>query len=95
MCFNEVLQHLHIHLTISGEMDKSHWHVLFIWQGFQLIHSLGGGTGAGLGCLLLTLLKEDFPKKTNMTFSVFPSQSVIILTCLKTCHLVDLYKHVK
>jgi len=27
-------------------------------QGFQIIHSLGGGTGAGLGCLLLSKLRE-------------------------------------
>lgn len=27
-------------------------------QGFQIIHSLGGGTGAGLGSLLLTKLRE-------------------------------------
>lgn len=27
-------------------------------QGFQLIHSLGGGTGAGLGSLLLSKFRE-------------------------------------
>ena len=27
-------------------------------QGFQLIHSLGGGTGAGMGSLLLSKLRE-------------------------------------
>ena len=27
-------------------------------QGFQLIHSLGGGTGAGLGSLILSKLRE-------------------------------------
>jgi hypothetical protein len=27
-------------------------------QGFQIIHSLGGGTGAGLGSLLLSKLRE-------------------------------------
>lgn len=27
-------------------------------QGFQLIHSLGGGTGAGLGTLILSKLRE-------------------------------------
>lgn len=27
-------------------------------QGFQLIHSLGGGTGAGLGSLMLSKLRE-------------------------------------
>jgi hypothetical protein len=27
-------------------------------QGFQLLHSLGGGTGAGLGSLVLSKLRE-------------------------------------
>lgn len=27
-------------------------------QGFQLVHSLGGGTGSGLGTNLLTKLRE-------------------------------------
>jgi len=27
-------------------------------QGFQIIHSLGGGTGAGLGSLLLSKIRE-------------------------------------
>ena len=27
-------------------------------QGFQLLHSLGGGTGAGLGSLLISKLRE-------------------------------------
>jgi hypothetical protein len=34
-------------------------------QGFQLLHSLGGGTGAGLGSLLLSKLREvGAPKVT-------------------------------
>lgn len=28
-------------------------------QGFQLTHSLGGGSGSGLGCLLLSKLREE------------------------------------
>lgn len=27
-------------------------------QGFQILHSLGGGTGAGLGSLMLSKLRE-------------------------------------
>jgi tubulin beta len=30
-------------------------------QGFQLVHSLGGGTGSGLGALLLNKLREEYP----------------------------------
>ncbi|EFC38385.1 beta-tubulin [Naegleria gruberi] len=42
-------------------------------QGFQLTHSLGGGTGSGLGTLLLSKLKEDFPDRMLAAFSVLPS----------------------
>lgn len=39
-------------------------------QGFQIIHSLGGGTGAGLGSLMLSKLREvsfffDVPKSSS------------------------------
>jgi tubulin beta len=45
-------------------------------QGFQIIHSLGGGTGAGLGCLLLSKLREEFPDRMLATFSILPSPRV-------------------
>ncbi|KAL9642418.1 hypothetical protein ABK040_014261 [Willaertia magna] len=42
-------------------------------QGFQITHSIGGGTGSGFGTLLIAKLKEEFPDKMLTTFSVFPS----------------------
>ncbi|KAI0703780.1 Tubulin/FtsZ, GTPase domain-containing protein [Cytidiella melzeri] len=45
-------------------------------QGFQLIHSLGGGTGAGLGSLLLSKFREEYPDRMLSTFSVLPSPKV-------------------
>ena len=39
-------------------------------QGFQLCHSLGGGTGAGLGTLLVARLKEEFPDRIVDNWSV-------------------------
>ncbi|KAK8800563.1 hypothetical protein WA158_006881 [Blastocystis sp. Blastoise] len=45
-------------------------------QGFQLTHSLGGGTGSGMGTLLLSKIKEEFPDRMVLTFSVFPSPKV-------------------
>ena len=45
-------------------------------QGFQLTHSLGGGTGSGLGTLLLAKIKEEFPDRMIMSYSVFPSATV-------------------
>lgn len=45
-------------------------------QGFQLAHSLGGGTGSGLGTLLLTRIREDYPDRMLSTYSVLPSPKV-------------------
>lgn len=45
-------------------------------QGFQLIHSLGGGTGAGLGSLVLSKLREEFPDRMLATYSILPSPKV-------------------
>ncbi|VVC99236.1 unnamed protein product [Leptidea sinapis] len=45
-------------------------------QGFQLTHSLGGGTGAGLGTLLISKIREEYPDRIMNTFSVVPSPKV-------------------
>ncbi|GAA5854055.1 hypothetical protein JCM8547_008208 [Rhodosporidiobolus lusitaniae] len=45
-------------------------------QGFQLVHSLGGGTGSGLGSLLLGKIKEEYPDRMLATYSVIPSPKV-------------------
>lgn len=43
-------------------------------QCFFLLHSLGGGTGSGLGTYILGQLAEDFPTCLRFTASVFPSE---------------------
>ena len=61
-------------------------------QGFQVLHcelqprfgkrqliaaaALGGGTGSGLGSLLLGKIREEYPDRMLATFSVFPAPSV-------------------
>ncbi|XP_068214716.1 tubulin beta chain-like isoform X2 [Palaemon carinicauda] len=45
-------------------------------QGFQLAHSLGGGTGSGMGTLLIMRIKEEYPDRIVNTFSVMPSPKV-------------------
>ncbi|ORY85308.1 beta tubulin [Leucosporidium creatinivorum] len=45
-------------------------------QGFQLTHSLGGGTGSGMGTLLISKIREEFPDRMMATFSVVPSPKV-------------------
>jgi tubulin beta len=42
-------------------------------QGFMVTHSIGGGSGSGLGSLILERLRERFPKKKIFSFSVAPS----------------------
>ena len=49
-------------------------------QGFQLTHSLGGGTGSGMGTLLISKIREEFPDRIMNTFSVVPSPKVTTTT---------------
>jgi tubulin beta len=45
-------------------------------QGFYFVHSVGGGTGSGLGTLLLSKLREEYPDRMLVTFSIFPALNV-------------------
>jgi tubulin beta len=45
-------------------------------QGFQITHSLGGGTGAGMGTLLISKIREEYPDRMMCTYSVVPSPKV-------------------
>ena len=45
-------------------------------QGFLIFHSTGGGTGSGLGSLLLERLAVDYSRKTKMSFTITPSPEV-------------------
>ncbi|PIO73043.1 Tubulin/FtsZ family, GTPase domain protein [Teladorsagia circumcincta] len=45
-------------------------------QGFQMTHSLGGGTGSGMGTLLISKIREEYPDRIMNTFSVVPSPKV-------------------
>lgn len=45
-------------------------------QGFLFTHSLGGGTGSGLGALLLEEFSEEFGKKAKLEFAVYPAPQV-------------------
>jgi tubulin alpha len=45
-------------------------------QGFLVFHSTGGGTGSGLGSLILERLAVDFSRKTKMSFTITPSPQV-------------------
>ena len=45
-------------------------------QAFQIIHSLGGGTGSGFGSLIMAHLHDEFPDVLLMNESVLPSTLV-------------------
>jgi tubulin alpha len=45
-------------------------------QGFLVFSSVGGGTGSGLGALLLERLSVDYGKKPKLGFNVYPSPQV-------------------
>ncbi len=45
-------------------------------QGFFVFQSTGGGTGSGLGSLILQHLAEEFTSKTKMSFAVTPSPQI-------------------
>merc|ERR1712223_1715908 len=49
-------------------------------QGFIFNHSVGGGTGSGLGSLMLEKLAVDYRKKPKLGFEVYPSPT--ISTCV-------------
>ena len=44
--------------------------------GFQLCHSLGGGTVSGMGTLLILKIREEYLDRMMLTFLVFPSLQV-------------------
>ncbi|KAG0561899.1 hypothetical protein KC19_9G101900 [Ceratodon purpureus] len=45
-------------------------------QGFMVYHAVGGGTGSGLGSLLLERLSVDYGKKAKLSMCIFPSPQV-------------------
>ena len=48
-------------------------------QGFLVFNAVGGGTGSGLGSLLLERLSVDYGKKSKLGFTIYPSPQVCLL----------------
>ena len=46
-------------------------------QGFLVFNAVGGGTGSGLGSLLLERLSVDYGKKSKLGFTIYPSPQVL------------------
>ena len=47
----------------------------FAGAGFQVCHSLGGGTGSGMGTLLISKIREEYPGR--LLFPALQSQSTM------------------
>merc|ERR1711865_199830 len=45
-------------------------------QGFQICQSIGGGTGSGMGTLLISKIREEYPDRMMYTYTVIPSPKV-------------------
>ena len=61
-------------------------------QGFLVFNAVGGGTGSGLGSLLLERLSVDYGKKSKLGFTVYPSPQArsklaSVLAQAQTCDL--------
>jgi tubulin alpha len=51
-------------------------------QGFLVFNAVGGGTGSGLGALLLERLSVEYGKKSKLGFTIYPSPQVCLLFIL-------------
>lgn len=51
-------------------------------QGFLVFNAVGGGTGSGLGSLLLERLSVDYGKKSKLGFTIYPSPQVVLAMIL-------------
>merc|ERR1711878_170131 len=49
-------------------------------QGFIINHAVGGGTGSGLGALILERIAVDYRKKSKIGYEIYPSPK--ISTCI-------------
>jgi tubulin beta len=65
------------------------------FQGFQLVHSIGGGCGSGFGSLLYEKLYEIYPDKVLCNFAYLPNvrgDTVVIEpynTLLSMAHMLE------
>ena len=49
-------------------------------QSFLMMHSLGGGTGSGMGSYLLSRLADEYPAAFRFAVSIFPSADDDVVT---------------
>lgn len=49
-------------------------------QCFFIMHSMGGGTGSGVGTYILHMLKDEFPEVYRFVTAIFPSEDDDVIT---------------
>lgn len=64
------------YLKLNNAIPLQYSKFTCFYAGFQVCHSLGGGTGSGMGTLLISKIREEYPDRMMLTFSVFPSPKV-------------------
>lgn len=62
-------------------------------QGFLVFNAVGGGTGSGLGSLLLERLSVDYGKKSKLGFTIYPSPQVLIAAIVIILFLLHWFMH--
>jgi len=75
------------HYTVGKEiMDKVNDRIRKLvdnsenFQGFIVNHAVGGGTGSGLGALILERIAVDYRKKSKIGFEIYPAPN--LSTCI-------------
>lgn len=63
-------------------------------QGFMVLHSLGGGTGSGVGSYMLHLMRDEFPDAFRCSCHLLPSEHDDVVTSpynalLSAAHVAD------
>ncbi|KAB2005364.1 hypothetical protein ERO13_D11G245300v2 [Gossypium hirsutum] len=69
-------QLFHPEQLISGKEDAANNFARGHYTGFLVFNAVGGGTGSGLGSLLLERFSVDYGKKSKLGFTIFPSPQV-------------------
>ena len=68
--------------------------------GFQVAHSLGGGTGSGMGTLLISKIREEYPDRMMLVRARLPPtqsrrcpRSELLKACSHAPHTQRLEAH--
>ena len=66
--------------------------LLSLLAGFQVCHSLGGGTGSGMGTLLISKIREEYPDRMML---VRPTLQELITTSVFSTEYCQFWQHTR